>query len=246
MVEMLRREGIHGWRWRRQLFAWEEELVEQCRILLANVHLQVNVSDKWSWNNTQGVSYSLKEAYYVLQKEFFASINTPLFQDLVWHPFVQAKVSLFMWRLFQDKLPTKENLFRRGIISVEDQQCLAGCGEVEIVSHLFFVCPLFGSVWYGVLNWFALFGVFHKDAINHANQFDGLFLCGRVTRQVINLIWFAVMWAIWKLRNEAIFRSHVLNANLIIEHVKLLAWRWIRLHVKEFCYGYNQWCSQPL
>ncbi|XP_012575081.1 uncharacterized protein [Cicer arietinum] len=35
MVKMLRREGIQGWRLRRQLFAWEEELMEQCRILLA-------------------------------------------------------------------------------------------------------------------------------------------------------------------------------------------------------------------
>ncbi|XP_073224723.1 uncharacterized protein [Cicer arietinum] len=94
MLEMLRREDIQGRRWRRQLFALEEELVEQCRILLVNVHLQVNVSDKWSWNNTQGVSYSINEAYFVLRKEFVVSINTPPFQDLVWHPFVQAKVSL--------------------------------------------------------------------------------------------------------------------------------------------------------
>jgi hypothetical protein len=38
--------GAGGASWRRQLFAWEEELLEGCCVLLNNTTLQNNVSDK--------------------------------------------------------------------------------------------------------------------------------------------------------------------------------------------------------
>jgi len=38
-------EGGEVWQWRRRLWDWEEELVGECRALLANVTLQVSLSD---------------------------------------------------------------------------------------------------------------------------------------------------------------------------------------------------------
>jgi hypothetical protein len=46
-----RRWGVEGdaWRWRRRLFAWEEESVEELTLLLQNVSLQVHLEDIWKW-----------------------------------------------------------------------------------------------------------------------------------------------------------------------------------------------------
>ena len=41
-------EGGEAWKWRRRLWAWEEELVEECRTLLLTVSLQVNINDIWT------------------------------------------------------------------------------------------------------------------------------------------------------------------------------------------------------
>jgi len=44
--------GMRGeaWRWRRRLWAWEEEeLLEECRLLLHDVSLQTSVSNVWQW-----------------------------------------------------------------------------------------------------------------------------------------------------------------------------------------------------
>jgi len=40
--------GMDGeaWSWRRRLWVWEEEMVEECRILLTNFVVQSNVSDR--------------------------------------------------------------------------------------------------------------------------------------------------------------------------------------------------------
>ena len=40
-------EGGESWSWRRRLWVWEEEMLEECRLLLDNVFVQSNVSDRW-------------------------------------------------------------------------------------------------------------------------------------------------------------------------------------------------------
>jgi len=42
-------QGGEGWRWRRRLWVWEEESLEELRALLLDVSLLHNVSDRWVW-----------------------------------------------------------------------------------------------------------------------------------------------------------------------------------------------------
>jgi hypothetical protein len=41
-------EGGETWKWRRRLWAWEEEMVVECMNLLLIVMLQVDTDDRWS------------------------------------------------------------------------------------------------------------------------------------------------------------------------------------------------------
>lgn len=41
------------------------------------------------------------------------------------------KISVLVWRLLQDRLPTKFNLFLRNVLGSDQIQCSYGCGEVE-------------------------------------------------------------------------------------------------------------------
>jgi hypothetical protein len=45
-------EEGEAWKWRRRLWVWEEELVEECRTLLLIVSLQENINDVWTWIQT--------------------------------------------------------------------------------------------------------------------------------------------------------------------------------------------------
>jgi len=42
-------EDGDAWQWRRRLWVWEEELLVECMMLLSNVILQVDDSDRWQW-----------------------------------------------------------------------------------------------------------------------------------------------------------------------------------------------------
>jgi len=40
------REGGEAWKWRRRLLAWEEDQVTECCVILSNIVLQPNTSDR--------------------------------------------------------------------------------------------------------------------------------------------------------------------------------------------------------
>lgn len=67
--------------------------------------------------------------------------------DVVWHKHVHLKVSICAWRLLCNWWPTKDNLMRCDIISIDSQLCVSGCGDNESADHLLIHCPTFGSLW---------------------------------------------------------------------------------------------------
>jgi len=64
MWEIGRGEGSKAWKWRRRLFAWEEDLVKERCTVLHNIILHVNVSDMWNWLLDSIKGFSVREVYH--------------------------------------------------------------------------------------------------------------------------------------------------------------------------------------
>ncbi|XP_024630861.1 uncharacterized protein [Medicago truncatula] len=100
-----------AWVWQRRLLVWEEELVTECSSLLCNIVLQDHVLDRWRLVLDPINGYSVKGTYqYLTRADTF--VERGLF-DAVWLKQAPLKVSIFVWRLFRNRLPTKDNLIRR-------------------------------------------------------------------------------------------------------------------------------------
>jgi hypothetical protein len=84
--------------------------------------------------------YSVKDVYKNLMTGLIVSSNPSLAR--AWHKSIPSKVACLAWRLFQNRIPTKDNLFRRGIIGHGSLKCVGYCGVEESVSHLFCECPV--------------------------------------------------------------------------------------------------------
>ncbi|PNX63699.1 receptor-like protein kinase ANXUR2, partial [Trifolium pratense] len=54
------------WEWRRQLRAWEEEMLGECSSLLLNISLQAHSSDRWQWRPDPDTGYSVRGTYQLL------------------------------------------------------------------------------------------------------------------------------------------------------------------------------------
>jgi hypothetical protein len=89
--------------------------------------------------------------------------------DLILIKSTPLKVSVFALHFVADRLPTRDNLLRRGIVNVDSQFCSLDCGFVESLSHLFFVCEGSHRVWCGVKNWVGIQGAFPNNALSHAS-----------------------------------------------------------------------------
>jgi len=102
-------------------------------------------------------------------------------------------VVLFAWRLFRDRLPTKDNLCRRHVIDIEAQSCVGRCGAVETSSHLLLHCNFFGSVWNHILRWLGISSVMPFDASSHFIRFSFIGGAAKSKRSILQVIWFATV-----------------------------------------------------
>jgi len=57
------------------------------------------------------------------------------------------------------------------------------------------------------------------------------------------MIWHAVVWSLWRARNDRIFNNLTHDVEEVVEEVKVLSWRWglSRLHTTACLYYEWQW-----
>ena len=154
--------------------------------LLCDVSLQVHYSDYWVWLLDLSTGYTVRGTYTLLtDNDTSYKVVDP---DSIWKRHISLMVSLFIWRLLRDRVPTKDNLYKRDIISVEDQLCISGCGQLESIGHL-----LLAPVWrlplgrhcYSLPLWY----------VRPFKQF-GYYL--GISKSWMVIIWCACIWIIWK------------------------------------------------
>jgi len=78
-----------AWQWRRRLWDWEEELVGECRTLLATIVLQVMIPDCWRWRLDDSGCYSVRSAYELMTTD--NSITVDVTADMIWHRHVPLR-----------------------------------------------------------------------------------------------------------------------------------------------------------
>jgi len=236
--------GGNGWLWRRRLLAWEEDSVRECASLLNNVILQENVQDQWRWLLDLIHGYSVSGTY-----RYLTSIEIETADGLlngVWQKLVPSKVSLFAWRLIQDRIPTRSNLVRRHVLQPNNNLCVGGCGSSETTDHLFFGCDLFGSVWYSVCQWIGIPCVFLGSVKEHFVQFIYLAGLPRSSYFYLKVIWLACISAIWKKRNNCVFKNAVIDPLNIVKKVKLNSFLWLSSNFVPISFGFHDWWRHPL
>jgi hypothetical protein len=108
-----------------------------------------------------------------------------------------------------------------------------------------FSCQMSWVVWTKVYRWFDLTTVL-PDSIG------ALFRCFLVPiRHRMNaskgmlLVWHAVIWVLWKARNERIFRGIVIGPEEIFDRIQVVSWKWLMAKkVSSPCLFYEG-CIEP-
>jgi len=152
----------------------------------------------------------------------------------------------FVWRLLRNRLPTKDNLVQRRVVSLEDAVCVSGCGSQETATHLYLGCDIFGSLWSQVWLWLGISTASPRELRQHLTQFINMPGLHRSSHMFFRIIWFASVWILWKERNDCVFNNTVSTPFTLIEKVKMTYFLWLKSKQAPFTYSYHDWWKQPL
>ncbi|KAJ0802039.1 putative reverse transcriptase zinc-binding domain-containing protein [Helianthus annuus] len=242
--QRLQVEGEGGvsmlWNWSRSPSTISElDDLADCESMLAGAGLSA-VKDKWKWDADTSGRFSLRSF-----KDLCLVQQDPdpvcLVKGCKWLPF---KCKLFAWRAGLDRLPTRQALARRNIISGPDECIL--CQEVrESVDHLFTGCIVALRVWSGISSWIncpPIFAFCFKDLMDLHLSSDG----GATGKDIIRGIIIATCWFIWKARNEKFFRSGKGDGLEIVGMVKTYSFFWFKNRSKFKDLDWVEWGKSPL
>ncbi|XP_058748663.1 uncharacterized protein LOC131621649 [Vicia villosa] len=160
--------------------------------------------------------YALSNVFHVpfgLEKEFVKAFN------LNWKLDVSHKIKAFGWRCFINRLSTRDLLLIRGISLPSSIVCVLCRTERETLNHILFSCGVFAINWKEVASWIGFIDSESDCIMSIFLRWNSFCKSNKVKFGREGSIWLASFWAIWKLRNEIIFRNNTWNVfDTVLEH----------------------------
>jgi len=68
----------------------------------------------------------------------------------------------------------------------------------------------------------------------------------QVLNTLLNVIWFATVWEIWKERNNKIFKDKDCSIMRIVDKIKSISFSWLKEKFVQFSFNYHGWWLSPL
>jgi len=121
---------------------------------------------------------------------------------LLWNSYIPPTRAFITWRLLHNKIPTHENLRKRGcaIVSI----CCFCLKQAESSSHIFLDCSITSRLW----DWFSKGIDIPLDHSSCVNLLLGSMGRGsKMVQQLLNSAIIHTIWAIWIERNQRCFHD---------------------------------------
>jgi hypothetical protein len=206
--------------------------------------LQDTILDRWRWGLDPSYGYSVKGTYQYLTSS--DSSGERGIYDMVWLKHVPSKVSVFVWRLLRNRLPTKDNLIRRMVLHQEDNDCVGGCGSPETAVHIILQCDFFGIMWQLIYKWVGISFISPDLVVDHFYHFGHLAGLPRYTYIYFQVIWHSTVWVIWKERNNRVFKHKAQDLIKLLDYVRFMSFSWLKAKLLSSAFSYNDWWRNPL
>lgn len=196
-LNMLVSDCIHEGRWRIPAFIAHKDptLASQiCKIILPSA----DIEDKLCWVASMDGELNSKIAY----KTMIGSGPQIHWDKLLWNSYIPPSRSFITWRLLHNRLPTDDNLRKRGcfIVSI----CCFCLKSEESSQHLFFTCPVTTQLW----DWLGKGTGQALDCSSCLNLLMGRVGTGsKLVQQILNSAIVHTLWVIWIERNQRYFCS---------------------------------------
>ena len=142
-----------GLNWRRDMFEWESNLESELLPILSMTMCK-EAQDHLIWRGDPKGMFTVKSTYSIMTNH--VDTRGCVFSSL-WQAKAKPKVLTTAWRILLDKVSTRANIIRRGVI-VNSTMCQL-CNLAEETSlHLFIDCVFAQRVWSRCYRWIGVLG----------------------------------------------------------------------------------------
>ncbi|GLT67323.1 hypothetical protein SLA2020_396400 [Shorea laevis] len=224
-------EWFWKWRWRRELLGREYSILQELNGILESKKLIQGQKDQWKWRHDTKGNYSTISAYRALSSST-RELDSKKYK-MLWNNNVPLKVSALAWKILQNRIPTGDNLIKRGITRTRnDFACVFCSHKPESATQLFFTCDTSWKVWQACYAWWGIQSALKNEGWGHLQQHRGM-----VSNTMLNkswyVIWFTVLWSIWLWRNQLMFKEGPVSFETTINQIKLRSFTWLKAKCNE-------------
>lgn len=214
------------------------QLVELVQIL-SSISLS-SANDRWSWTLHGLGEFLVKLAREEIDKHVL--VASPSHSR--WSKVLPIKLNVFLWRMLLDRLPTRTNLYNRGI----DIACVLcpNCGAaIENRNHLFFGCSMSVDLARLIGHWWNIYIPNFGDPSLWEMWFDCLNISS-LRKRILEATFISMWWHIWKFRNSSLFSSKKPRKEMIFDDVVSHTFFWVSNRCRKFNVNRVAWLNDPL
>nr|GEX82925.1 RNA-directed DNA polymerase, eukaryota [Tanacetum cinerariifolium] len=193
--------------------------------------------DRWICDlNDDGV-FRVKEVRTILDDIFLPSVA----DATRWMKYIPIKINVFAWSARLDRLSTRSNLIRRGVVL--DSSLCPLCGLVpEDIHHVLFRCDTAKLVFRRICRWW---DVHWHDLLSFSDWnvlFSAIRLPSRI-KLILEGVFYVAWWHLWVYRNQSIFAATPPRRSVIFDDIVSRSFTWCasrgshKTHIGNSCGG---------
>ena len=200
------------------------------RLMGIDIHTLMHRNEednRWEWEIELTKLFSVRSL-----RRLIDGIDLPTAaRDTDWCRWILSKVNIHIWRIFLNRLATKDNLSKRGIVALNSKDCPLCLTAAECLVHTFVRCSTTKIVTAHLENWVDWWPK------NVSSTHEMWSLPSFITRdkhryRVCKVIIAAFCWTIWLQRNRKLFNGSCKKEKDIFREIQFLAFDWIRCRSK--------------
>ena len=161
-----------------------------------------------SW--TKSPKYSIDLVY----KDLLGTTDKVHWTDTVWNRAVIPRSRFVVWLSYHERLKTKQRLKRVGV--VEDNRCPLCDSQTETIEHLFFNCDFSCQCVEALKHWLGV-----TWSIKNMNDLHRKRRMPKTQWRLTVAIFCNLIYAIWNVRNEAVWQKKVSRIQTVVETIKI-------------------------
>ncbi|XP_058775768.1 uncharacterized protein LOC131650044 [Vicia villosa] len=215
----------------------------------SHISLRERSKDSFVWLKSSDGVFSVRSCY----DWFFSKLSGPPINSNVakacsflWKVKAPSKFIIFGWRVIHNRIATKDLLHKRGILDVNNLQCVFCSSEEDSLPHILGGCRVLAAIWNKVLDWIGYGpGLSLEEFQVFPFSFDKVRLSSR--RSIVAIIWLATVWCVWVRRNDIIFNNGSFSFSECMSEIIFTSWKWSSTSYKlvNLC-NFFLWSTQPL